>query len=299
MLPFSWPRWAVILIGVAVAIFAILAGLLLEPIGQALAPKIKPTPTLPTIGYARPLSVSCENCHFDRNKLLASAISPEKIAVVFIEPSSLLTTHGRLGCVTCHKGNGTAESKEAAHTGLLADPSIAALSKCLLCHRSLPDVIPGDRLRTPHGLIIKRTVEGTCDVYCSDCHGGVGHGFDPVSGKVICSMSVCLDCHRERNLKIQLEDCIACHVGPHDVAQVINCNTCHTSTQTWKEVQLAMHPVDLIGKHAEIGCFACHKWPNFGGLKYVCSNCHTRPHTFGSDECQQCHTPEGWGKIKK
>lgn len=299
MFTLTWPRWAVILIGVAVAVFAILAGLLLEPVGQALAPKVKPTPTLPTIGYARPLSKGCENCHFDRDKLLASAISPEKAAAAFIEPGSLLTTHGRLGCVTCHRGNGAAENKGAAHTGLLGDPSTAALSKCLLCHRSLRDIIPEHHLRAPHELFVNRLKEGTSDVYCSDCHGSVGHGFELFSDRILCSMDDCVECHRERNLEIQLEDCIGCHVGPHDVAQVLNCNTCHASIRTWKEIQLAMHPVELTGKHAVIGCFDCHKKPNFGGLRYVCKDCHTRPHTFGSDECEQCHTPEDWKKIKK
>ncbi len=298
MIPSNWPRWSVLVIGIGLAIVTIVAGLLLEPIGQALAPKLEPTPTLPSIGYAKPLSVGCEKCHFDKDKLLASATSAEKAEAVFIEPGSLMTTHGRLGCVTCHRGNGTAEDIDTAHQGLLPDPSIDAVDECLLCHRSLPDYIPEDRLRTPHGKIIELTKAGTCDVFCSDCHGGVGHGFDPVSGGVICSMSVCLDCHQERNLDIQLEDCSACHVGPHDVAQALNCNTCHTSTKTWEEVHLAVHPVELVGKHAEIGCFECHKWPNFRGLEYVCSDCHTRPHSFGSDECQQCHTPEGWKPVK-
>ncbi|MDW8102249.1 MAG: hypothetical protein RMK30_05185 [Anaerolineae bacterium] len=297
MLPSSWPRWTIVIISLGIAMFAVVLGLILEPIGQAIAPDVKPTPTLPTIGYARPLSVSCENCHFYGDKLLASAISPEKAEAAFIEPAHLLTPHGRLGCVTCHKGNGLMETKEAAHTELLMDPSTTPFSNCLLCHRSLPDVFPEHGLKAPHGLFIKRTLEGTNDVFCSDCHGAVGHGF--VSGKIICSMSECLDCHRARNLKIQLEDCIGCHIGPHDVAQVVNCNTCHTSIETWKETQFVTHPVELVGKHAPVKCFDCHKWPNFRGLRYVCKDCHVRPHTFGSDECEQCHTPEDWEKIKK
>lgn len=279
--------------------FAVVLGLILEPVGQAIAPDVKPTPTLPTIGYARALSVSCENCHFYKDKLSASAISPEKAEAAFINPGSLLTTHGRLGCVTCHKGKGMVENKKVAHTGLLADPSTAALDNCLLCHRSLSDVMPEYGLKAPHVLFVNKLKESTADVYCSDCHGSVGHGYELVSERIVCSMEECLDCHEERNLKVQLEHCSACHIGPHDVAQVMNCNTCHTSVEVWKEVQFAMHPVELVGKHAEINCFACHKWPNFGGLEYVCKDCHVRPHTFGSDECEQCHTPEGWEKIKK
>ncbi len=131
---------------------------------------------------------------------------------------------------------------------------------------------------------------------CSDCHGGVGHGFDPVTGQTICSMSVCLDCHRARNLRAELQDCNACHIGPHDVSAVLSCSDCHTSTERWNETHLAVHPVELVGWHAQIDCFDCHDWPNFGGLRYVCSDCHQRPHDFGDDNCERCHTPEGWNK---
>jgi hypothetical protein len=106
-------------------------------------------------------------------------------------------------------------------------------------------------------------------------------------------MSVCLDCHRERNVP-GLTDCITCHIGPHDVAATLDCQTCHTSTERWDQVALRVHPVPLVGKHAAIGCFECHQWPNFRGLDYVCSDCHKRPHTFGNDNCALCHTPEGW-----
>ncbi len=297
MLLVNWPRWAIVFTSIALTASVIVTGLVLESIGHAFAPKIKPTPTLPTIGYARPFSISCESCHFNRNKLVASAISAARAEASYIEPRYLLTTHGRLGCVTCHGGNGMDENKETAHIELLADPTTAAPTKCFLCHRSLRDVMPERGLKAPHSFVVRTSIEGTAALYCSDCHGKVGHGF--VSGKVICSMSECLDCHRERNLRIQLEDCIGCHIGPHDVAQEVNCNTCHASIHVWQEIHYTAHPVELIGKHATIHCFDCHKRPNFRGLRYVCSDCHKRPHTFGSDDCEQCHTPEGWEKLKK
>lgn len=105
--------------------------------------------------------------------------------------------------------------------------------------------------------------------------GGVGHGFDPVSGEVVCPMGVCLDCHEERNLDTQLEDCIVCHIGPHDVDLTLNCSYCHTSTETWSEYHIVEHLVELVGKHAEAWCFRCHEpttVPHFGE---VCEDCHT------------------------
>lgn len=295
MLPQRWPKWSLIVIAFALVVAVIGAALVLAPLGEALAPTVVPTPTLPTINYARPLSGGCESCHFDKEALAASAQPAEDIDAYYIDPASLETPHGSLGCITCHEGTGNEADKETAHQGLIDDLSETHPEDCLLCHRDLPDQIPEDHLRTPHGEIVDAVWEGSaCGVLCSDCHGQVGHGFDPVTGDIICPMSVCLDCHIERNLDTSLTDCNTCHVGPHDVALALNCKDCHTGTDTWRETSLAVHPVELTGYHATTDCFSCHDWPNFKGLDYVCSDCHERPHDFGNDDCALCHTPQGW-----
>jgi hypothetical protein len=297
MLPTNWPKWVVILIAIGLVALAMVAGVLSVPLGRALAPEITPTPTLPSINYAQPLSGECEKCHTDRQALLASADSPENVDVYYIEKATLENPHSALGCVTCHAGTGNKADKEAAHQGLIQDLSKTHPQECLLCHRNLPDQIPEDHLRTPHGQITDAVWEGSaCGVLCSDCHGQVGHGFDPVTGQIVCSMAVCLDCHRERNLDSKLSDCNTCHVGPHDVALAMSCKDCHVSTESWKETQLAVHPVELTGYHAEADCFECHRWPNFKNLDYVCSDCHKRPHDVGNDDCALCHTPDGWAE---
>jgi hypothetical protein len=295
MLPANWPKWSLFLIALGLVILAIIFGVVLEPLSQALAPEVTAEPTLPSISYARPLSGECENCHFDIQALAASATTPEDAEVFYIEPSSLETPHGSLGCITCHGGTGNEADKELAHEGLIEDLSKTHPEDCLLCHRHLPDQIPEDNLRTPHGQIVDAVWEGSaCGVLCSDCHGEVGHGFDPVTGAVICPMAVCLDCHIERNLDARLTDCNTCHVGPHDMAVAMSCKDCHTGTDTWRETELAVHPVELTGYHATTNCFSCHHWPNFKGLDYVCSDCHDQPHEIGDDDCSLCHTPEGW-----
>jgi hypothetical protein len=297
MLPAHWPRWVLIFIALALIVFAILASLVFEPLGRALAPQVTPQPTLAAINYSRPLSGECENCHFDKQALAASALSYEDPNAYYIEPESLETPHGSLGCITCHEGTGGAADKETAHRGLVDDLSETHPEDCLLCHRNLPDQIPEDNLKTPHGQVVNAVWEGSsCGVLCSDCHGEVGHGFDPVSDRTICSMSVCLDCHVQRNLGASLTDCNTCHVGPHDVSLAMTCKDCHTSTTTWKETALGVHPVQLTGYHETMNCFSCHRWPDFKGLDYVCSDCHTRPHEIGNDDCSLCHTPEGWAE---
>jgi hypothetical protein len=297
MIPSRWPRWTLIIIGLVLALLPIVVVLLLEPVSQAFAPTIIPTPTLPFIHYARPLSGECEKCHFDKQALAASTKSSENAEDFYIEPASVDTPHGQLGCIACHGGTANVADKEAAHQSLIKDLSETHPEDCLLCHRNLPDQIPEDHLRTPHGRVVNAAWEGsTCGVLCSDCHGQVGHGFDPVTGEIICPMSVCLDCHRERGLGAKLTDCNTCHVGPHDVALSLSCKDCHTSTETWKETTLLVHPVEIMGRHATVDCFSCHSWPNFKGLDYVCSDCHERSHEFGNDDCALCHTPIGWAE---
>jgi hypothetical protein len=290
----KWPRWTIIPIGLALAALAIALGLLLEPAGYALGPNVvAPTPTMPAIEYSRDLSDGCHDCHFSLPALQASAEDPSQAQAYWIEPESADTLHGGLGCLACHRGNGQARDKTTAHEGLVADMTVEDPGQCLICHRDLPSEIPSDRLRVPHGKIIQGILESEpCDVHCSDCHGSVGHGFDPTSGRTFCSMAVCLDCHQERELDVQIANCDACHVGPHDVAAVLTCNVCHTSTETWQQVALGVHPVPLPGKHGEVACFQCHRYPNFKGLNYACSDCHDPGHAnWGDGDCGACHDP--------
>lgn len=290
----EWPRWTIIPLGLGLAGLVILLGLLLEPAVGALSPVyVEPTPTMPSIAYSQGLSDGCHDCHFSLSALQASAADPDAAKAYLIEPESVVTPHGRLGCLACHGGDGGSADKEAAHQGLVADMSAQDPEKCVICHQDLPSEIPGDRLRVPHGIVIERIVQGEpCDVHCSDCHGGVGHGFDPVSGKEFCSMTVCLDCHQEQTLDIQMADCDACHLGPHEGVTTLTCNDCHASTEVWEEVNLGDHPVPLLGKHGETACFQCHQYPNFVGLNNVCADCHESGHTdWGDHDCAGCHDP--------
>jgi hypothetical protein len=291
-----WPRWTIIPISLALAGLAILLGLLLERAAGALSPvQVDSTPPMPSIAFSQGQAGGCHDCHFALPALAASSEDPDTAEAYLIEPESVATPHGKLGCPACHGGDGAAQAKEVAHQGLVSDMTMQDPEKCVICHQDLPDLIPGDRLRAPHSVIIDGIEHGEpCDAHCSDCHGGVGHGFDPVSGEKHCSMKVCLDCHQEKSLDIQMADCDACHLGPHDVPTALACNDCHTSTEVWQEVDPGIHPVSLPGKHGETGCFQCHQYPDFKGLNNVCSDCHDSGHTeMGENDCTQCHDPGG------
>ena len=300
----NWPRWAVVPIGLALAAIAVVLGLLLEPAGYALSPsQEEPTPTIPAVSYGRDVSEGCHKCHFSLDALKASAKDPAHAQAYLIDPASVLTPHGSLGCVACHHGEGDARSKEESHQGLIGDISQVEPEQCIICHRDLPHQLPGDELLIPHDLVEDKIVHGeTGDLFCSDCHGGVGHGFDPVSGETACSMMVCVECHAEQepcmtchlggDIEAQMTGCDLCHESPHDINGHLSCPCCHTSVVTWQEIDSSSHPVELPGKHGEIHCFECHAWPNFRGLHYVCTDCHESGHTdWGDDDCTQCHDP--------
>ena len=248
MLPITWPKWAVILFAFGLVAMVMGVGVLSVPLARAMAPEATSVPTLPAINYAQPLSGECEGCHTDKQALLTSAESPENVDASYIDRAELQNPHSALGCITCHAGTGNEADKVAAHKGLIQDLSETHPQDCLLCHRNLPAQIPEDHLRTPHGKITDAVWEGSaCGVQCSDCHGEVGHGFDPVTGGTTCSMSVCLDCHRERGLDAKLSDCNTCHTGPHDLALVMSCKDCHTSTDSWQNTQLGGAPSGTHG----------------------------------------------------
>ncbi|MFQ6014466.1 MAG: NapC/NirT family cytochrome c [Anaerolineae bacterium] len=90
--------------------------------------------------------------------------------------------------------------------------------------------------------------------------------------------------------------CEQCH-GPHEFGSndsgFCTNSSCHGTKWEWVGLDAAFpHPIELVGKHADLECIKCHG--RVHEPKYVCSNCHERPHAFGGDECQECHTPVGW-----
>lgn len=282
----QWSRRAVVFVGGTLSLVTIAVVLLLQPTYQAQAAKKQQFLTGTT--QQAPSRASCLPCHQDPQALLDSGVSQVELARLTIEAQPLETSHGLLDCVTCHHGDGATKDVEAAHASIVKDPTQDDAYLCVACHQDLPEVFPQDRLRTPHDEVTHGEAVG---VSCSDCHGGVGHGFDPVSGEVICPMGVCLDCHRELQLDSKLSDCSTCHVGPHEPVAAMECNDCHQSTELWKQVEAPTHQLDLEGGHAQASCLGCHgQTEQIEGLE--CAGCHQPPSEshYGSD-CETCHTP--------
>lgn len=102
-------------------------------------------------------------------------------------------------------------------------------------------------------------------------------------------------------------------IADHRFQADVSCGTCHWPLTfgrddgnfcsnkachgtKWPMVNLdarVNHPIERIGKHAEVWCHKCHQGER--KPEYVCSNCHKppKPAHYGPD-CSQCHSPVGW-----
>jgi len=250
MIPTHWPRWIVIPLSLALVAAVIGLGLILVPAVQSSATSPKPTATPPRLAYAAPLSGECAACHTDKAKLTAAAASGDKLEALYIEPDQTESLHGRLGCITCHKGTANTADATAAHTGLVAARSPYLQDNCLFCHRDVPNELPARELLAPHAEVISGAAK---DLTCSDCHGAAGHGYDPVSGDVIVKMDACIACHEERGLSVE---CTVCHTGDVGFSADADCEMCHAASYAESMEDSTL----LAYTHAELDlvCLDCH-----------------------------------------
>lgn len=289
------PRWSVIPLALTLVGGIIVLGVLVEPLIQSIAAQPEPTPTPALLKYQAPQSWECLSCHISQDRLRQTVTDVAELERLWIDPADIFSTHGRLGCMTCHGGTGDTQDVAQAHQGLIPNPADyrEAAKVCLQCHSNVRTDIPEKHIHTPHERILRGMREGWEVCACSNCHGPVAHGEKPIASHEGLA-AYCIDCHQAKNVPPERLKCSGCHIAPHDIT--LDCEVCHRSTRTWSNVRLAVHPVELTGAHAQLACFDCHKKPNFRGLRYVCSDCHQRPHTFGDENCERCHTSEGWRK---
>jgi hypothetical protein len=161
-----------------------------------------------------------------------------------------------LGCFRCHDGKHTNDLGETIPLN------------CNLCHSvpviGSPDTRPvasvtfaGSEPSSHQDANFVRDHRVLADPACAECHGKIEYGND---GSSFCANQ-------------------ACH------------------GQKWPGVDLKagfVHPVALVGQHAQASCADCHKGAGKPQLD-DCSSCHKPPQQphFGQD-CSRCHTPEGW-----
>lgn len=107
---------------------------------------------------------------------------------IYINPSFLKTTHGKIGCVTCHKGDPKDPNWQTAHKGVAKDPTFPdAEEACGQCHGNITSTAKNSLHYTlaPFDYVIKSRakkndqevlskVSQAKDKHCSGCHASCG-----------------------------------------------------------------------------------------------------------------------------
>ena len=221
---------------------------------------------------------------------------------VFLEDAEFMqSTHGMAGCVICHSGNSGVEGKEAAHVGIIADPSPVS---CISCHEDIVDYGETSLHTTVTGM--KASLEkrgGVLDEglplseafgnHCASCHTSCGQCHvsrpDESGGGLISD-------HKFLEKPSMPNNCVACHgsrVGDeylgnnegisgdlHWTKLGMTCTACHGD-----ELHGAGRPVDNRYETDTVKCEDCHQdvWTNTEG------NPQHAQH-LGDLSCQVCHS---------
>lgn len=90
--------------------------------------------------------------------------------------------------------------------------------------------------------------------------------------------------------------CVECHGDPEfrsDDSSFCGNSNCHGRGWQWVGLDAAFtHPMELLGRHADLTCNRCHAQATKPDSE--CVACHEQPHDWGSQECELCHSPLGW-----
>jgi len=243
---------------------------------------------------------------------------------VYVRESFLNTTHGQLGCISCHKGNPDADQKSAAHAALISHPSDQADIYCASCHQEQSShqktsmhysqegyhTLFEERSGFAFAYFGNRRDEsriypdcGGCHTTCGECHvirpRSANSGF--ISGHVF---------NRTPNLT---NNCTACHgsrigeeyTGSHDglnpdvhytfLAGVLKCEDCHSSHEMHGDGTQYEDRYDT-NNSALASCENCHSydsnnhyhkmhWRGDAGATLSCQTCHSQPYK----NCNGCH----------
>lgn len=234
--------------------------------------------------------------------------------VLISDKAFLTSTHGKLGCITCHGGTGGTTDKAAAHKGVIVDPSEKPEKPCGTCHA---DIVKSNAtsLHVNQGgyrlILMARgadmtKLQGPFNEHCATCHATCGqcHVSRPnyTGGGLLAS-------HTFKKRASLSDTCMACHsarIGNeymgrnegvdgdvHWTKGGMPCVQCHTGAQMHGAG--AAKATRYAGKQ-EPACLDCHKDSAAGtgkvpqhdlhGTKVACQVCHS---AGNYKQCTNCH----------
>ncbi len=191
------------------------------------------------------------------------------------------TAHGKLGCVTCHGGNGDEGRFIHAHDGVDSRPSADVNGICAQCHQEVTDTFATSLHATVRGFS-NSLIEFSGDPNAlDDLHKGLGEVYK----------LNCMNCHAS---------CGECHVSrPDSYAGGLIDQHKFFSTPPMDQTCFACHGMRNAGEfmgtvgfardvHYEMGmtCVDCHAVSNFHGTGTAYDSMWDKP-TLPS--CSDCH----------
>jgi len=210
------------------------------------------------------------------------------------------STHGKVGCVICHGGDSQAADKEAAHLGLVADPSGITCDSChqdiaCLNDESLHTTLSGMEyaLEVRGGSLEEGSVLATAfENHCGECHTSCGQCHvsrpDTAGGGLVAG-------HEFRETPSTKYNCVACH-GSRVGAEYLGENPGIPADVHWTKATMLCtdcHDEDLHGS----GNLEDTRYENPASAS--CDDCHQDVWTDDNPQhqqhlsdlsCQVCHS---------
>lgn len=215
------------------------------------------------------------------------------------------STHGAIGCRECHGGAAGENEKEAAHVGLITDPSRGDADACSDCHGDIAERVANSLHGSLNGYFTafeRRSDQSASSAdyqsmfaaRCEECHGTCGqcHVSRPASVRGGLTRG-----HMFFKTPSLTDNCTACH-GSRVGDEFLGNNAGLDADVHWNNGMNCMACHDDMELHGD-GTTPSHRYANDAGPQ--CEDCHAdaasssssvQYHQFhaGTVQCQVCHS---------
>jgi thiosulfate/3-mercaptopyruvate sulfurtransferase len=183
------------------------------------------------------------------------------------------TVHGAVACVDCHGGT-LSDDKEAAHTGLVGDPSADPQQGCGQCHPDVAAVTPGSLHSTQQGywtVINARAGEVDSESGLAQDHPAYQQMFNNHCARC---HTTCGDCHVSQPDSVG-GGLLSGHVFERTPPMTRTCTACHGSRVGNEYLgKNEGYPGDVHFREGRMNCADCHTSHELHGQTGDCAACH-------------------------